>query len=420
MQLDEAGDAFARALERDGKFYQALLAEAQMFSASRQVAPALAKIDAARKLITEAGDAPEGVAEVEVARARLLASQQQIKAALTALDQALEAYSSHNDAQVLRGTLRLQRGDTEGGKADLMEVFERTGGYPGLASPLGRLLAQDNELEQLEALVGKRAEHPGASVDVKLIAARLRLAKGELDPAKRLIDQALAKEPNHWEGHMLMARAFLDGGDWGEALERVVLARPTAPRAELHLLRGKIFEYNGKYDEARPEYQQAVTLEPNLHEARFLYGRSLGFGGANKQAVEQIQHAIDHAEDRFPEAYLELGRAQKQLGDTAAALASLERAVTLDSALSEAYYLQGRIRYENNEIGAAVTALEEAVAESSQSPSWYPDAYIFLGRAQEKAGNTVKARAAYKKFLGVASPEHPSRAQVEADLQRLR
>lgn len=412
LQIDEAKAEFAKVVEKDPTFFPAAIAEAEMLHAGRKGVEAIATLDAAVGRLTD----PADKAEVLTKKAEILLDQQQERAALAALDAALNASSKHNAAAVLRGTLRIESGAFEAGKKDLLGVYERAGGYPGLSAPLGRIFVREGKIAELEKLVGDKASNPRAPAEVKLVAARLRLAQGRSDDAKLLIDEALAKEPNSWEGKMLMARAFLDGGDPAEALERIEGVRPPSPRAEVYLLRGKILEFNGRHDEARPNYVKALSVDAELLEARFLHGRLLAYAGASKQAAEELSTVCD-ATDQFPRACLNLGLAQRDLGKFDNALTSLGRATTLDDKLYKAYYLEGRIHADRNRHAKAIAAFEKAVDTGAKDEQWYVDAWMSLGRAQSKGGKKGAAKASFKKFLELAPAEHPSRTEAERQLR---
>ena len=109
----------------------------------------------------------------------------------------------------------------------------------------------------------------------------------------------------------------------------------------------------------------------------------------------------------------------KPLGQTKEALAALRKAESLQPSLYEAFYLEGRIEYEGDQTKAAVVALRKATVDAAKDQAWFPDALVFLGKAEHKAGNTGEARAAYSRFLEVARADHPSRPQVEDNLKDL-
>ena len=188
--------------------------------------------------------------------------------------------------------------------------------------------------------------------------------------------------------------------------------------AEVIVLKGKILEYNGKHPEARVEYARAVAVDPENLEARFLHGRLLAYAGLAKQALADLEYVTSKT-DAFPRAYLNIGRAQLDLGKNDEALAAFSRALELDGALIEAHYLSGRIQLERNKLGAALSELEAATAESAAAEPWYAEAMLFLGRAQEKSGKSQAAKASFEKFLEIAPADHNSRATVQRTLEKL-
>lgn len=418
LQVDAAKAEFDKVVEKDPSFHREALARAAMLDAARMKVEAVAALDAGVARLREAKAPAEAIAELLTAKARYLIDQRQTTAALDALDQALDADPTSNEAQVIRGTTRMNTGDAAGGKADLRAVYERAGSYPGLIAPLGRLFASANQLDELEALVGGSADSPTASPEVKVVAARLRLGQKRPEDAKKLLSDAMATSPNNWEAQMLMARAVLDAGDAQEALSRIEAVRTTTPQAEVAILKGQILEYNGKHPDARIEYARAVGIEPDNLEARFLHGRLLAYAGLAKQALEELEYVTSRSR-AFPRAYLNIGRAKRDLGKNDDALVSLAKALELDETLLEAHYFTGRIYLERNRLGPAITALEAATGEGSAAEAWHPDAWLFLGRAQEKSGKTKAAKASLEKFLELAPPDHTSRATVKRTLEKL-
>lgn len=418
LQADEARAAFAAASTRDATNVSASIAEAQMLVRLDQLGEALAVLDTARKRV---GDAGRKTNEAEVLRAKadILAKAGQGTAALAALDQALAATPSDNAALLARGLLRIEIGQADAGRADLLAVYERTGAFVGLTAPLGRIFVREGATDRLAGLVGDGLDDPDADTETLVVGARLRLAQGKAEDAKAALQRVLTVTPNDWEAHMLLAQAQLDAGEIAEALVQIDRSVPATPSAERHLLRGKILEYNVRHDDARPEYLKALQIDPGLVEARFLYGRLAALKGEAKLAAEQLAKVVAET-DRFPDAYLNLGRAQRDLGEPANAIASLDKAIALDDKLLEAHYLRGRALFESNAMAKAADALAAAAVESAAKEHWYADALVFLGRARAKEGKSSEAKAAFKKFLEVAPANHASRADAERQLGALR
>jgi len=418
LQVDDAKAEFAKVVDKDPTFHRVALAQAAMFDAARMKVEAVAALDAGVARLKEGKSEAYKVAELLTAKARYQIDQGQTTAALTALDRALEASPTDNDAQVLRGNTRMTTGDAAGGKVDFLAVYDRTGAYPGLVAPLGRLFVASGELSKLEALVGDRANEPTASGEVKIVAARLRLSQGRPEDAKRLLGEVMAADANDWEASMLMAQAVLDTNDPQEALSRIEAVRTPKPVAEVFVLKGKILEHNGKHSDARVEYQRAAALDPEHLEARFLHGRLLAYAGQAKQALAELEF-VTAKTDAFPAAYLNIGRARQDLDKNDEALAAFAKALELDATLLEAQYLSGRIYLERNRLGPAVSALRASTDAAAKDEPWYPEAWLFLGRAQDKSGKRKAAKVSFNKFLEIAPKNHASRATVKRTLEKL-
>lgn len=415
LQLEQADVAFAKALERDPNLTEAALARARMYAAARQPDAALQQLDDYLEVAQE----PAAKVKLLLAKADLLRAQATPDAALAALDSALELDPQNNEAQTQRGILRLRQGLSAEGRQDLMAVFERTGGYPGMTAPLGRILSREGDIERLEMLVGAQVSDPRATPELKLVGVRLRLLQGNSEAAKALAQEVLAREPGNWEAHLLLADAFRQSRDYAEALERINLAQPPEPQAELFLLKGKILEFNGRYAEARPEYQRALAVDPSLSEARFLYGRSLAYAGAGKAAIGELSQVIRETGNRYPAAYAAIGRAQKEMGNYTQAVLSLAKATDLDPTQYEAWYHKGTVHAFKNQHREAAEALAHAVADEASSNEWYPDAWMRLGRARFHLGDQAAAREALERYLASAPPQHAGRGEAQRLLREL-
>jgi cellulose synthase operon protein C len=316
--------------------------------------------------------------------------------------------------------LRLRMKQPELAQVDLEAVYERTGPYPGLTGPLGRMFAAKADIAALEALIGEQLDGPDASIEVELVGAKLRLLQGRIDDARALLQRSLTKEPSNWEAHFLLADALLEAGEPAAALLEVDRVRAPQPLPELHLLKGQILEYNARHDEARAEYLAALALDPELHEARMWHGRLLALGGANKQAIVELRQVVEATGDTYPRAWLNLGRAQRGLGENAAALENLRKAGKLDPTLHEAFYLEGRLHADQNRHAQAIEAFQKALTDDATREWWYANALMDLGRAHAKAGQKKQALTTFETFLGVAPPEHAGRPEAKRQVEQLR
>lgn len=415
-EVDEGRPLYAAARKLDPKFYDASIGEGRMLADARQLGEALGVFDTARKTAADAGD-HKAAARILVAKANALRKDGQSRAAMEALSQAIGEDPTHNPAQVQRGAMLLADGKRKKAREDLWAVYERTGGYPGLAEPLGRVLLAEGNYEALEQLVGDRLRGEDTDDEVLLLGAQLRLAQGELEEARDLTQFALNRDPNNWKGHAQMARVKLAEGKYEEALSEIESARPADPEPELMLTYGEVLEYNQQAARAAPQYLKALKEDPNLHKARYLYGRLLVYDGAHEQGLAELQVVADHedAQDQgwYPDVWMSIGRAREGLVQYDKAADAFAKAHKLSPDLGEAYAEEGKALYNLNEHARAIKALDKAVELGRTEDAWYADALMNLGRAQNKAGQTGAAKKTFKKFLEVAPETHTGRPEAQ-------
>ncbi|MCX4248020.1 tetratricopeptide repeat protein [Paraliomyxa miuraensis] len=417
LEVDEGQAAYAAVRELDPLHLDASVHEAILLADAKRMPDALQVLRAALDAATAAPGRAHDVARLLIAKAKLHAKIGERNATLEALDRALEAAPGEPEALLMRGVQRLGAGREAEGRADLIAAFERTGGYPGLAGPLGRIYVRDGDFDALDRLVGDRVHGERTPDELLTLGTRLRLHQGRQQDARTLVDLALARRPSDWEAHMLLAQVLILEGNAVQALAEIERARPSVPQPELMLQRGKILEFNGRHDDAIPEYQRALSIDPELHEARFLYGRMLHYKGGHAKAITELRKVLDapraKAAPWYPEVWLNVGVAQQALGKHEEAIASLKQATDLDPELGEAFAKAGKFHEDRNKHAEAIAALSKAVEVGTKDDYWYADALMDLGRAQAKAGRKADARKSLEQFLKVAPPDHTSRAEAE-------
>ncbi len=351
--------------------------------------------------------------------ATLLAEVGRKDQAIAVLDAALAIDPDDNAAQLRRGVLAIQQGRTTAGRADLMAVFERTGGFPGLAQPLGRLFLREGDLASLASLVQSQAADPYAADDVVVMFALLRLAQGDRDAAERDILRVLQRDPSSWPAHLARAQVLYDRERWTDAHAEIRLAQPPVPDAEVELWTGKIAEKLGKPQDAIAAYRRARTTDPSLLEAGYLLGRTLLAQGLAREAIPELQ-AVTRAglADATPAgAYLTLGIALHDRNQLAEAQTAFAQAIQYDPNPAEALYWAGRTASELGQHGEAITQLRRAIASASAAAPWQPEAQFWLGRTLHRLGQRSEARIALRAYLDQAGPKAPARTAAEKMLR---
>ena len=410
---EEAAAAFIAALADDPAAVDAAIALAELRVRAGASDP-LASIVRAQALL--AGDpraaARPGLRALALAHADLLVETGRKDQAIAVLDAALAADPDDNSAQLRRGVLAIEQGRGAAGRADLAAVFERTGGYPGLVGPLGRLYLRDGDLAGLAELVQPHAADPDAPDDVVLMNALLRLAQGDRDAADSNVEKVLKRSPGSWEAHLVKARVLYERDRNAEAAAEIRLARPRSPDAEVELWTGKIAERSGKLQDAVGAYRRARQQDPGLLEAGFLLGRALLAQGLAREAVAELQ-TVTRAAEVPPGAHLALGLALREREQLPEALQSFTHAVDHDPNPDEALYWAGRTAAELGRHAEAVPRLGRAAAQAGAGTPWQADAQLWLGRSLHRLGRKPEARAAFTAYLQLAGDKATARAEVE-------
>jgi len=418
MAMDDAKAAFEMARSRDPLFYEASVAEAKMYAKAGRTEQALKVLDKAQEACADAPTAAQIKSALLLARAQILVDGERRDEAVTALDAALEADAANNDARLLRGVLHMEAGERQKARSDLITLYERTRGYPGLTGPLGRIFMREGRLDELERLLGNQVEDPRAPQDVILVSAQLRLAQGKIDRARTLVDRVLSQDSGNWEAHLVKTKILVADKDYETALVQIQQARPRTPQADVELWKGKVLEYNGDTDGALPHYEAAMELDPELLDALFLHGRLLAYKGAARQASAELESVVKKT-DEHPSAWLALGLAYRDLGKYDEAIRAFRKAGELDPTLAEAYYNEGRLHNDRNQHAQTIHALNQGIKAAQSDESWLPQAYRILGRAHMELGQKGDARAAYEKYLEIAPANAPGRTEVLRKLRDL-
>lgn len=418
-RIDEAAQHFQAAASADPPHVGAAIEHARL--RARAGAPdGLAALD---RLFEDRQRDPGEQARADLralalARANLLAEAGKRDQAIAALDAALARDPDDNAAQLRRGVLALEAGRVDAGRVDLLAVYERTGGFPGLVGPMSRLYIRSGELKQLEAMLASQVNDARAPEEVVLAVAQLRLAQDSVEAADLMADNVLLRNPGSWEAHLIKSRVLLARGELQLALAELRMARPKQPDAEVELTAGKIHERSGRPQDALAAYRKAHQLAPTLHEATFLYGRMLLQLGRPQDAITELS-AVTRATESFPAAFLALGQAFRERGNLDEAHRQFQRASVLAPNLAEAQYWLGRCEAERQQFAAAQPALQRAVRSAEPDAAWLADAYLWLGRAAEAVRDPAAARAAYESYLRLAPAKGPGRTEAERQLAQL-
>ncbi len=292
-RVDEADQVLRAAVDRDPKNNAALLSYVDFVTAQRSVergvevlkeyialdpsnldlqlglgmtyqrgGDAPAAIATFRKVIEQDDKGPKGL----TARNRIAAMDAaggRFDDAMKLVAAVLERNPGDNDALVLRGNIRLQRGDAPGAIADLRAVLRD---QPA-AAPLLRTLARAHMANAEPALAEEslRAAMEAAPTDreVRGDLAQMLIQSGRVEQGVTLLEEAVRSAPDDAVVREALVRAYIARSDLDAARNAAEDLQVLSPKAAsgFHLA-ALIAQQQGRSKEAERDYERALALQP--------------------------------------------------------------------------------------------------------------------------------------------------------------
>jgi len=160
---------------------------------------------------------------------------------------------------------------------------------------------------------------------------------------------------------LTMAAEFEEGR---QVYEESLAIRPTQ-RGYSNL--GVIYYYLGEFEKSVQTHRQAARLAPTLALVWLNLADSQFFASQREESAASYQKAFELSTNVLRvnpsdgEAVTTLAWAQHMLGDSVAALASIERGLRIDSGDPYTYYYDAMIRYQTGDREAALSSLAAAL-----------------------------------------------------------
>ncbi len=162
----------------------------------------------------------------------------------------------------------------------------------------------------LKRVLEEQPEMPVANMQYGIAQARLRNyseALGALQKAVKLL-------PDNGMGHYELGLALFETGDWNGAAPQFEAAVEKAPRwADAHFSLAAVYARIDRVPEAMKELDTTLGLDPNHYRANLLRGRILSLQKIPEQALPNLEKAIA-VQPTSVEAHLFLADAYAQLG----------------------------------------------------------------------------------------------------------
>ncbi|HEX8651239.1 MAG TPA: protein kinase [Pyrinomonadaceae bacterium] len=138
-------------------------------------------------------------------------------------------------------------------------------------------------------------------LDPQLVEARLHmvyiyLERGEKTRARAEVERLRREAPNDPAVHRVAANIYRLDGEYDRTLrayDRLVRLNP-AERVVALYNRARVFAYQGRFDEAMRELDQAIAIEPDHPYVKTFLARVLYYRGELEEAANLIRQVLEH------------------------------------------------------------------------------------------------------------------------------
>jgi tetratricopeptide (TPR) repeat protein len=353
-------------------------------------------------------------------------------AAVQSLDQAEAAIQSKFNTgagaaeYLARGNIRIAKGNTEAGLADLEKAVQYSGSPKDYLPSLGfAQLAAMKQPAAIETFTKLLTEDPKSSS--ALMGRGLAYFQvGQLNNAFQDLSQAIELEPKHAFPRKYAGAVLHDLGRLSDA-KAMLESAVELDRFDAFTRRamGRLLYDLGDLAAAGKQFDTAVMLEPNNIEGLTGQGVILHALGINLMAAKRAyQAAIKLSQPELENAYLwsNLGQVELELGEIDEAMKHLTQAINLDPDFNEAKthraYLVAEWFSDNALlIEQAKSDLKKVMASSEPKTFWD---YQAVARVNAILGNHSRAHEFQKLACAEVQKSGPPRfiAIANADLNR--
>jgi tetratricopeptide (TPR) repeat protein len=258
---------------------------------------------------------------------------------------------------------------------------------PSLYFSKGMTFAQCKLYEQAESAFSRVLDTEPTNFDVLYNLGLASLEAGHIERAINALEAALRQRSEDPDCLYALAQAYVKQQRFVDAAALLAKAQKVAPqRAEVILLLAQVSARLEFFQDAAAKYDEYLRLKPDDDVARRERGFMLAFANQFTSARSDLEWYVrKHPRDAV--GFYELAVA-KAADDRAGALQDLNRALTLDPALTRARYSRGVLNIEEGRPAASIADLEFFVAREPndyRALAHLGQAYLSVDRASEAA-----------------------------------
>jgi len=377
------------------------------------VRDAAGESESARQLVERALGLDPASSRLRLMLANLELARGDTGRALAVLDAVIEQDPRFLEATVRKAAVLARLGRRAEAAELLAGALETDGDDPQVNLAYAQLVElPDGRLVEAEARLRAVLERePFAAAGWRLLGELLG-ASGRPDEALQAYLDGLHRQPDDAQLHggcgLLLARRGDTAAATGHLMEAIRLA--SGLRTEWHVTLGALLAEQGRFSEARRQYDLVLAADPDHAAARNNRAIALYRSGQLSEAEAELRELV-RQHPRYADAFNNLAAVALDRRDWREAEASARRATELAPATAEAWNNLGLALDELGRLDEARRAFDRALAIEGS----YWQARMNLGITLRKLGQPVAAATA----LEAALERAPGVAEIHFELGHL-
>ncbi|HWB96465.1 MAG TPA: tetratricopeptide repeat protein [Bryobacteraceae bacterium] len=301
------------------------------------------------------------------------------------------------------------------GRIYLRQLGESQNGVSS-SSPAGNAL--DQAIAEFERIVALQPR----SVEDRMVLGQLYSVKHQPDKAEAEFKSAQAIEPESEDVVLNLARLYAESGDIQKSVQAIEAVPESDRTPKMEFTLGAAYEQLKKPKDAIAAYERAEDMQPGDPRTIDALAQALYNNDQFDEALKQYKELAE-ADPENNQPLIRISEIQRRQGKYEEALASIEKALKIDSTSLEAGYNEGLLLDVLGRFDEAAQAYQKMVDLTSHANGAYTDEEknnrsIFLGRLGAvylEQNKTDQAIAAYQKMIELGGDNAVRGYQGEVD-----
>lgn len=347
-----------------------------------------------RRTIDEHGTNAPGL-EARTALAKIRAGQSRLDEARELLEPVLAENPLDKAALTLRAKLALLRGALPQAIGDLRTVVRDAPRAIEAMWLLGEAHRRNGELNAAEQQFRNALSVAPMALTVRLALVQLLAGQGNLDEARALTQEALARDPVNQPLLAMFGRLSMAVQDWAAIAETGAKLRKAHPDDALgDYLEGAAAQASGDYRRAAEAFERASDLAPGNTVALGALVQSLVTDGRAESALKSLRVAAELTPND-PAVLRMLGRLLRGLGQLEAAETTMNRALALAPNVPAAHWELSLALRGQGKMPEALAVLEAGLSTNNDSELILTE----LGLLYDAVGRSEDSITLYEGYL---------------------